>query len=194
VKDVVAAHYRLALVPLIERAAPSREGRRHAVVREVPHPSLGGVEDVLAVEHRREVASEPLRHAAALRLRRRIERSRHQPSKLDGVVAVLRRNVEQDGQGRTMDKPRGYSLLPKGDALLPHELVAADSVVAREHVEAVQAGQREAKPFDMLPHEFGKIALRLHHPGNIGCHIARPLLIGRHGVRSERAMLAVSIV
>ena len=78
---------------------------------------------------------------------------------------------------------REAAATPQGDALLPHELVAADSVVACEHVEPVQARQGEAQPLDMLPHHLGKIALRQHDPGNISRHVARPLLVGRHGVR-----------
>jgi hypothetical protein len=91
VKDVVAARYQLALVPLYERIAASREGRCHAVISEAPYPLLGSVEGVSAVEHRREIASEPLCHAALLCQRRRVERIGHEARKLDGVEAVNRK-------------------------------------------------------------------------------------------------------
>jgi hypothetical protein len=104
VKDVVAARYQFAFVPFNGCVAASREGRRHAVIPEAPYPLLGRVEGVSAVEHRPDVTCELLRHATALRLRQRVERISHQTSKLDGVVAVLCRNVEQDGQSRAMDK------------------------------------------------------------------------------------------
>jgi hypothetical protein len=74
---------------------------------------------VLPLEHRPEVTGEPLCHAALLCQRRRVERIGHKACKLDGVVAVLRRNVEQDGQRRTVDKPLGCFPLAHGNALLP---------------------------------------------------------------------------
>jgi hypothetical protein len=100
VKEVVAARYQFALVPLIERVAASREGRRHAVIPDCPYPLPASVQDVLPIEHRPEIAGEPLCHAALLRLRRMVERIGHEARKLDSVVAVrvAKRPFCLDGQ------------------------------------------------------------------------------------------------